>query len=66
MNWLQEFFKLSNSIKNKIRKWENIKSKYIRCKWSFVFKDTCLKVLNMINKIKTDIDNAKMSKKTYL
>ena len=43
MNYLQELFKLPNSIRNKIRKLENIRSKYIKYKWSLVFNDTCLK-----------------------
>ena len=43
MNYLQKLFKLPNSIRNKVKELENVKSKYVKCKWSFVFNDTCLK-----------------------
>ena len=49
MNYLQELFKLPNSIQNKIRKLENIRSKHVKCKWSLVFNDTCLKEKLMPN-----------------
>ena len=35
--------RIPNSIRNKIKKLENIRSKYVKSKWSLVFNDTCLK-----------------------
>ena len=43
MNYLEELFNLPNYIRTQIRKLENIKTKIIKCKWSLVFNDTCLK-----------------------